>query len=111
MRYHYESVEVATHQCNHPLYDRCTLYTKNGKGLAVLQHRYSPRSKMAWLGPIDKDLIYAIASKEGFDEYFDEHAKEPDDSDLYPSVSVRTIMWALKMKPLKKSVWEKGLDS
>lgn len=38
----------------------------------------------------------------------DEHAGEPDENGIYPTVDVRKLMWALKMKPLTKNDWEKG---
>lgn len=48
MRYHYEkpnlysSMYGTTHLCDHPVYDRCTLFQINDKGLAVIQQRYDP---------------------------------------------------------------------
>lgn len=36
----------------------------------------------------------------GFKEYFDERSK-PSNQGLYPTVTVRQIMWALKLKPIK----------
>ena len=48
MRYHYEKPDLylsmygKTHTCNHPVYDRCTLFKMENKGLAVIQQRYDP---------------------------------------------------------------------
>lgn len=48
MRYHYEKPEMystmygETYSCNHPVYDNCTLFKINNKGLAVIQQRYDP---------------------------------------------------------------------
>ncbi len=109
MRYHYETIEASTYSCDHPLYDKCTLYSKGENGLAVVQNRYSPKTKVSWLGPIDNELVYAICAKDGFNEYFEKNACAADENKLYFTVSVRTLMWALKMKPLKKNIWEKGL--
>ena len=109
MRYYYEPINAETYACDHPLYNRCTLYLKDGKGLAVVQNRYSPKAKVSWLGPIDKELIYVIPEHEGFNEFFDKNSSSIDQNGLYPSVMVRTIMWALKMKPLRKNIWESGL--
>lgn len=45
MKYHYEKPNLYlaifgdTYQCNHPLYDSCTLFKINSKGLAVIQQR------------------------------------------------------------------------
>ena len=40
---------------------------------------------------------------------FDKRASE-DTDELYPTVTVRQIMWALKMKPLNKNRWETCFD-
>ncbi len=44
-----------------------------------------------------------------FKEYFDERASEPTDG-LYPTVTIRQIMWALKIKPIAKERWETCFD-
>ena len=40
---------------------------------------------------------------------FDERSGEPSDN-LYPTVSIRQLMWALKIKPIKKERWETCFD-
>lgn len=45
----------------------------------------------------------------GFKEYFDERSK-PSNQGLYPTVTVRQIMWALKLKPIKRERWETVFD-
>lgn len=95
MRYHYE--KPATHSslygkryvCNHPVYDSCALYLIEDRGLAVIQQRFDP-----WL----TDTLYLHL---GFKEYFDERSK-PSNQGLCPTVTVRQIMWALKLKPIKR---------
>ena len=48
MRYHYEKPELyssiygESHSCEHPVYDKCTLFQINKRGLAVIQQRYDP---------------------------------------------------------------------
>ena len=43
MRYHYQKPDIylsmygELYICNHPVYDRCTLFTIGNKGLAVIQ--------------------------------------------------------------------------
>lgn len=44
-----------------------------------------------------------------FKKFFDERAGECTDG-LYPTVSVRQIMWALKMKPIQRQRWETCFD-
>ena len=40
---------------------------------------------------------------------FEERAGEPKDG-IYPTMTVRQLMWALKMKPLKRERWETVFD-
>ena len=115
MRYHYEkpSVYVSTYGrtyfCNHPVYDRCTLFEVNDKGLAVIQQRYDPNTKQTWWEEIDPWLTDHLYLHPKFKEYFDERSGEGRDG-LYPTVSIRQMMWALKMKPLPRERWETCFD-
>lgn len=115
MRYHYEPPKIylsmygETYICNHPVYDRCTLYKIGEKGLAVIQQRYNPATKQTWWSEIDHCITDDLYLREGFKEYFDKYAKEPV-NDIYPTVTLRQIMWALKMKPIKREVWETAFD-
>ena len=51
MRYHYEKPDLYlsmygdTYVCNHPVYDRCTLFKIGNKGLAVIQQRFESKNK------------------------------------------------------------------
>jgi hypothetical protein len=44
-----------------------------------------------------------------FKEFFDNRAGVATDG-LYPTVTVRQIIWALKMKPLPRERWETCFD-
>lgn len=115
MRYHnekphnYVSVYGRVHICDHPVYDRCTLYTIGDRGLAVIQQRYDRKTKRTWWGEIDPWLTDAIYLHAGFRGYFEARSGE-EEKGLYPTVSVRQIMWALKMKPIKRERWETVFD-
>lgn len=115
MRYHYEKPEVCLsmygerYVCNHPVYDVCTLFKMEGKGLAVIQQRYDSGAKCTYWTEIDACLTDDIYLHPKFHDYFAARAKEGTDS-LYPTVTVRQIMWALKMKPLPKQSWETVFD-
>lgn len=115
MRYHYNKPKyytaalARTHKCNHPVYSECTLYAETGKGLAVIQQRYDSVHKYTWWSTIDPWLIDDIYTNVNFKEYFDKTADYPQDG-IYPTVTVRQLMWALKMKPLKKEKWETVFD-
>lgn len=115
MRYHfikpdfYISHYGRVHICNHPIYSRCTLYEMNGNGLAVIQQRFDTEAKTTCWTEIDPWLTDAIYLQAGFRTFFSERAKPPNDG-LYPTVTVRQIMWALKMKPITKERWETVFD-
>ncbi len=115
MRYHYEkpnnysSFYGKRYSCNHPVYDTCTLYLIRDRGLAVIQQRFDSETKSAWWGEIDPWLIDALYLHPGFKQFFDERAGTCTDG-LYPTVTIRQIMWALKLKPIKRERWETVFD-
>lgn len=115
MRYHYEKPELyvsmygETYICDHPVYNVCTLFKIGDKGLAVIQQRYSRESKQTWWGEIDPWLPNDLYLNPGFKSYFDDRAGTCSDG-LYPTVTIRQIMWALKMKPLPRARWESVFD-
>lgn len=115
MRYHYEKPELYTcnyatvYTCDHPVYNSCTLYESQNKGLAVIQQRYYPESKMTYWGPIDEWLVNELYLHPKFHDYFLERATKSQNG-LFPTVTVRQIMWAFRMKPLPRERWETYFD-
>lgn len=115
MRYHHEkpSVYVSiygdTYTCNHPVYDTCTLFQVGGRGLAVIQQRFIEKRKTTYWGEIDPWLTDVLYLHPKFKSFFDERSGECTDG-LYPTVTIRQIMWALKLKPLKRERWETCFD-
>ena len=115
MRYHYEkpSIYASTYGqvyiCDHPVYNRCTLFTIGDRGLAIIQQRYDPDAKATVWTEIDPWLHNELYLHDKFKEFFNNRAGECVDG-LYPTVTVRQIMWALKMKPLKRERWETVFD-
>lgn len=115
MRYHFEKPKIylslygRIYICDHPVYSRCTLFEIGDKGLAVIQQRYSNTDKSTTWGEIDDWITDAIYLHPGFKDYFDKRAGNCTDG-LYPTVTVRQIMWALKMKPIKRERWETVFD-
>ena len=115
MRYHYEkpsiylSIYGSTYICNHPVYDRCTLYKIGNKGLAVIQQIYDPDIKHAYWTEINDYLVDDLYLHERFKEFFDDRADICKDG-LYPTVTIRQIMWTLKMKPMPRERWETCFD-
>lgn len=115
MRYHYEkptlysSMYGSTYACNHPVYDKCTLFTIEDKGLAIIQQRYNPHTKKTWWGELDPWLTDDLYLHTNFKSFFDDRAGKCENG-LYPTVTIRQIMWALKMKPIKRERWETCFD-
>ena len=115
MRYHYEKPELysnmygQTYVCDHPVYNNCTLYLMGKRGLAVIQQRYNPDNKSTTWTKIDPWLTDLLYLHPGFKDFFDERSGECKDG-LYPTVTIRQIMWALKMKPIPRERWETCFD-
>ncbi len=115
MRYFFNKPEIylslygTRYICNHPVYDSCTLYLIGDKGLAVIQQRFDADTKATWWGELDPWLTDSLYLNPNFREYFEKRAGECTDG-LYPTVTLRQIMWALKMKPIPKERWETVFD-
>ena len=105
----YLSMYGESYPCNHPIYNRCTLFKIGELGLAVIQQRFNKETKNTWWDEVDPWLTDAIYLHPKFKEYFDKSAKVGKDG-LYPTVTIRQIMWALKMKPIPKEHWETVFD-
>jgi hypothetical protein len=115
MRYHYKTppaccpVYGEVYICNHPVYSKCTLFKEGDKGLAVIQQRYSITTKRTWWTQIDDYFRNPIYIHPKFRAYFEKMAGPCKDG-LYPTVTIRQLMWALKMKPLRREIWETCFD-
>ena len=115
MRYHFEKPAIylsrygASYSCNHPVYDKCTLFQMGSRGLAIIQQRYDELTKRTWWGEIDPWMTDELYLHPKFKTFFNERSGECTDG-LYPTVTVRQIMWALKMKPIPRSRWETCFD-
>jgi hypothetical protein len=105
----YTSIYGDTYICNHPVYNECTLFKINDKGLAVIQQRYDEETKSTYWTAIDPWLIDELYLHHKFEIFFNDRAGKCKDR-LYPTVSIRQIMWGLKMKPLAKERWETSFD-
>jgi hypothetical protein len=95
--------------CEHPVYNSCTLFRIGNKGLSVIQQRFDADAKITWWSEIDPWLTDGLYLHPGFKAYFDKRSGDCTDG-LYPTVTVRQIMWALKMKPVPKERWETVFD-
>lgn len=115
MRYHYEKPSIYSsmygviHKCDHPVYNSCTLFKMDSRGLAVIQQRFNKNTKQTWWSEIDPWLTDSLYLHPKFKEFFDSRSGDAV-YDTYPTVTIRQIMWALKMKPLPKEQWETCFD-
>ena len=115
MRYHYEKPDVyvsmfgETYICEHPVYDRCTLFKIGSKGLAVIQQRFDPTSKSTFWSEIDPWMTDVIFLHRKFEDFFNERGGICANG-LYPTVTIRQVMWGLKMKPIPRERWETCFD-
>lgn len=115
MRYHYKKPRLFVpmygeiYICDHPVYDRCTLFQIDDKGLAVIQQRFDQHSKTTYWSEVDAWLGNDIYLHPKFKILFDLRAGDCTDG-LYPTMTVRQIMWALKMKPIPRERWETCFD-
>lgn len=115
MRYHYEkpdfhfSIYGERYICDHPVYSSCTLFEIDEKGLAVIQQRYDPETKSTRWAEIDPWLTDELYLHPKFKSFFDQRSGECTNG-LYPTVTIRQIMWGLKMKPLPRERWETVFD-
>ena len=115
MRYHYEKPDIYsslygfTYECDHPVYNKCTLFQIGEKGLSVIQQRFDPVTKSTRWGEIDPWLTDSLYLHPKFKAFFDDRAGEATDG-LYPTVTIRQIMWALKIKPVARERWETCFD-
>ena len=82
MRYHYQKPDIylsmygELYICNHPVYDRCTLFTIGDKGLAVIQQRFSADTKSTYWAEVDSWLTDSLYLHPKFKEYFDSRSGE-----------------------------------
>ena len=114
MRYHYERPKTfidagERYVCSHPAYNSCTLFRLDDEGLGIIQQRYRVDDKTTYWTEIDPWIANDLYLHPGFSEYLRTHAGVSKNG-IYPTVTVRQIMWALKMKPLPKRRWETVFD-
>lgn len=115
MRYHYNKPDFYKSRygkiyiCDHPIYNRCTLFKIDKKGLAIIQQRFDKETKITWWDEVDPWLTDDLYLHVKFKNFFDKYSGECKDG-LYPTVTIRQIMWALKMKPIKRERWETYFD-
>lgn len=63
MRYHYQKPDIyrsmygETYICNHPVYNKCTLFRIGDNGLAVIQQRFNAETKSICIRALGNILI------------------------------------------------------
>lgn len=78
--------------------------------MAVIQQYFNSETKTTEWKEVEGWIGNEIYLHENFKKYFDGRAKKIDRNGLYPTVTVRQIMWALRMKPIKRERWETVFD-
>lgn len=116
MKYYYEKPDVwigagVIFSCKHPIVRKCTLFQIGEYGLGIVQNHFDVRRKVSWWGPIEPWIAGDIYTNKNFIDFFEENAAEMDETGNYPIFPVRRVMWALRMKPLRKEYWEDIFDS
>lgn len=95
----------------HPIYRRCTLFERGGKGLAIIQQHYIPSVRFTWWGEVDPGIANRMYLHKDFQKkIFRKFAALPDADGCYPTLTLRQVMWALRMKPIPKERWETVFD-
>ena len=105
----YISKYMALHAHAITLYNTRTLFKINDKGLAVVQQRYCQKTKATYWNRIDPWLVDELYLHKNFEVFFNDRAGERING-IYPTVTVRQIMWGLKMKPLPRERLETCFD-
>ena len=86
----YTSMYGTIYECDHPVYDRCTLYKIGNNGLSVIQ-QFDEHTKTTFWSEIDPWLTDPIYLHPKFKEYFDERAGKCSNG-LYPTITIRQLM-------------------
>ena len=100
----------SVYECNHKLYNECTLFRIGAFGLAVIQERFNPRTKMHFWSAIDPWIADDIYEAPKFSEVFNRLCTEKGKNGLYRTIEVRTLMHLVGLKPMKKRYWERPYD-
>lgn len=94
MRYHhkkpykYSTYYGEIYICDHPIYNRCTLYKIGNKGLSIVQQRFDPINKTTKWTEIDPWLTDILYLNENFISFFKNRAGNCING-LYPTVTIR----------------------
>lgn len=80
MRYHFDKPKIyltlygERYICEHPVYNSCTLYRIEERGLAVIQQRFDSETKSTWWSEVDPWITDALYLHPDFREYFEMRA-------------------------------------
>ena len=96
--------------CDHMLYNDCTLFRSGKFGLAVIQERFNPKTKVHFWGAIDPWVADDIYEAPRFSEVFNRLCSEKDVKGLYRTIEVRQLMHQVGLKPMRKQYYERPYD-
>ena len=86
------------------------MYLIENRGLAVIQQRFDAETKCTYWTELDSCLVDVLYLNDRFLLYFNKKAGPKSDKGLYPTVTVRQLMWGMRMKPLPRNIWETVFD-
>ena len=99
---------------DHPVFIGYVYYESGNIGLGIVEQGYLIDSRSTFWGVprsnIHYPLLDAIYRHNKFPEIFNKWAGPKDEYGAYPTVPIRKLMWALRMKPLPKERWETTFD-
>lgn len=82
-----------------------------GRGLATIQQHYILSVRFTWWGDVDPGIANRVHLHKDFHKkIFRKLAAPPDADGCYPTLTIRQVMWELRMKPIPKEWWETVFD-
>lgn len=94
------------YKVDHPMFNACTLYEKDGRGLIVVQAYFNEINKYIFWGPVEAHIANDIYLSPKFENVFNELSGECKNG-IYPIIKLRPLMWKLRMNPIKKKYFER----
>ena len=82
-----------------------TLYLEKGYGLEVARKIFDNNKKTCSYRYLERPLANAIKEHEQFEKLFKRYSGKSEGG-RYPFLDVRKLMWDLRMKPIKKDIFE-----
>lgn len=115
MRYHTKKPDMnikvfgEIYITNHPLYNSGTIFRIKDRGLVIIQQYFDSKTKHTYWGPLENWIANLIFVNKDFMKLFDKYASDGTYG-YYATITMRHAMNWLKIKPIKKELWETVFD-